>query len=180
MIQAAFTGCKPKLLAVFFAYVKRTKEHSQVDGPVLALDLGEKLVGAAISDERLVTTRRLPPLKRSNWKKLLQDVRHLLELFDARTIVVGLPLNMDGSEGDAAKDVLRITWNLARSVEQPVYLQDERLTSLAATENLKAEGFKDEEIPELVDGEAASLILQDFLAQDQERNRVDTQETKAE
>src|ERR1041385_1271696 len=101
----------------------------KVVGPVLSLDLGQKLVGVAVSDERLVTTKRLQPLKRSNWKKLLQDVRHLLERFDAQTIVVGLPLRLDGTEGDAAKSVRRLALNLAKSVGQPVYLQDERLTS---------------------------------------------------
>ena len=146
---------------------------SNLKGPVLALDLGEKLVGVAISDERLVTARRLDPLKRSNWKKLLQDVRNLLEGFDAQTIVVGLPLRMDGTEGDAAKNVRRLALNLARSVKQPVYLQDERLTSLAAIENLKAAGHKPDEIPALVDGEAAALILRDFLQRDQQRFLVD-------
>jgi putative Holliday junction resolvase len=140
---------------------------------VLALDIGEKLIGAAISDERLITTKRLPPLKRSNWKKLLHDVRHLLERFDAQTIVVGLPLRLDGSEGDAAKNVRRLALNLAKSVQQPVYLQDERLTSRAAMENLKAEGVKPEEIAALVDGEAAAMILHDFLVTDQKRIRVD-------
>ena len=150
-----------------------TSTTPQPVGPILALDLGEKLVGAAVSDERLVTTKRLQPLKRSNWKKLLQDVRHLLERFDAQTIVVGLPLRMDGTEGDAAKNVRRLALNLAKSVSQPVYLQDERLTSFAATENLKAEGRTADEIPALVDGEAAALILQDFLSTKQNRIRVE-------
>lgn len=152
--------------------MKRTNDQIQVTGPILALDLGEKLVGTAISDERLITTKRLPPLKRSSWKKLLQDIRNLVERFDAQTIVVGLPLSMDGTEGDAAKNVRRLALNLARSVVQPVYLQDERLTSFAATENLKAEGLKPEDIPALVDGEAAATILRDFLVTDQERMRV--------
>ena len=151
----------------------RTQNDIQIVGPVLALDLGEKLVGAAISDERLITTNRLSPLKRSNWKKLLQDVRHLLEQFDAKTIVVGLPLSMDGTEGDAAKNVRRLALNLAKSVQQPVYLQDERLTSRAAMENLIAEGVKPEDIPALIDGEAAAMILRDFLVTDQQRMRVD-------
>src|SRR6185503_18578970 len=144
----------------------------QISGPVLALDLGEKLVGAAVSDERLVTTKRLQPLKRSNWKKLLLDVRQLLETFDAKTVVVGLPLRMDGSEGEAAENVRRLATNLAKSVQQPVYLQDERLTSLAAIENLKAEGRTADEIPAMVDGEAAALILRDFLSSDQNRIRI--------
>lgn len=153
--------------------MKRTNDQLQVKGPILALDLGEKLVGTAISDERLITTKRLPPLKRSSWKKLLQDIRKLVERFDAETIVVGLPLRLDGTEGDAAKNVRRLASNLARSVVQPVYLQDERLTSFAATENLKAEGLKPEDIPALVDGEAAATILRDFLVTDQDRMRVD-------
>ena len=142
-------------------------------GPVLALDIGEKRVGVAVSDERLITTKPLPPLKRSNWKKLLQDVRHLLEQFDAKTIVVGLPLNMDGSEGEAAKSVRHLAMNLAKSIPQPVYLQDERLTSRAAMENLIAEGVTPEEIPALIDGEAAAMILRDFLVTEQQRIAVD-------
>ena len=151
----------------------RTQNHFEIAGPVIALDLGEKLVGVAVSDERLITTTRLPPLNRSNWKKLLQDVRELLERFDAQTIVVGLPLRMDGSEGDAAQNVRRLALNLAKSVQQPVYLQDERLTSFEAAENLKAEGHKPEDIPALIDGEAAATILRDFIVSDQKRLRVE-------
>lgn len=153
--------------------MKRTKDQLEITGPILALDLGEKLVGTAVSDERLITTKRLPPLKRSSWKKLLQDILKLVERFDAQTIVVGLPLSMDGTEGDAAQNVRRLASNLVKSVAQPVYLQDERLTSFEATENLKAEGLKPEDIPALVDGEAAATILRDFLVTDQERMRVD-------
>ena len=153
-------------------------DQSNVIGPILALDLGEKLVGVAVSDERLITMKRLEPLKRANWKQLLQDVRHLLERFDAKTIVVGLPLRMDGTEGDAAKNVLRLALNLAKSVEQPVYLQDERLTSFEAMENLKAEGLKADEIPGLIDGEAAAMILRDFLNDTQRRLLVDPAKEK--
>jgi putative holliday junction resolvase len=149
--------------------VDKIKDQSTINGPILALDLGEKLVGAAISDERLVTTKRLPPLKRSNWKKLLQDVRHLVAGFDAKTIVVGLPLRLDGTDGDAAKNVRRLATNLAKSIDLPVYLQDERLTSFEATANLRDEGFKPDDISTLIDGEAAATILRDFLDIKQQR-----------
>jgi RNAse H-fold protein YqgF len=158
--------------------MKRTRDQFNISGPILALDLGQKLVGAAISDERLITTKRLPPLKRSSWKKLLQDVRQLIERFDAQTVVVGLPLRLDGTDGDAAKDVRRLAANLAKSVAQPVYLQDERLTSFEATANLKAAGVKPGDIPALVDGEAAAMILRDFLQTDQERIRVPSETTE--
>ncbi|HEU4835479.1 MAG TPA: Holliday junction resolvase RuvX, partial [Pyrinomonadaceae bacterium] len=74
------------------------------------------------------------------------------------------------------QNVRRLALNLAKSVPQPVYLQDERLTSRAATENLKAEGVKPEEIPAVIDGEAAAMILRDFLVTDQKRIRVDPEQ----
>ena len=157
--------------------MNKTAEQFSIIGPVLALDLGQKIVGAAISDERLVTTKRLPPLKRSNWKKLLQDIRLLVERFDAKTIVVGLPLRLDGTLGDVAHEARRVATNLARSIDLPVYLQDERLTSFEATGNLRAEGKKAADIPALVDSEAAAVILRDFLDPKQQRVRIQTSET---
>jgi len=142
---------------------------SNPTGPILALDLGDKLVGAAVTDDRLVTIKRLPPIKRSNWKRLLQDVVTLIQRYDAQTVVIGLPLNLDGTSGEAAAKARQVANNLARSVAQPVYLQDERLTSFEATENLKAEGYKPGEIPDLIDGEAAAMILRDFIQLDQNR-----------
>lgn len=149
--------------------VNKTGDQFSIMGPILALDLGQKLVGAAISDERLVTTKRLPPIKRSNWKKLLLDIRHIVEHFDAQTIVVGLPLRLDGTYGDVAQEVQRVATKLARSIKLPVYLQDERLTSFEATANLRSEGRKATEIAALVDSEAAALILRDFLDPGQHR-----------
>ena len=138
-------------------------------GPILALDLGDKLVGAAVSDDRLVTINRLPPLKRSNWKRLLLDVVTLIRRYDAQTVVIGLPLRLDGSAGEAAEKARQVARNLAKSIQQPVYLQDERLTSFEAIENLKTEGHKPGDLPALVDGEAAALILRDFIQTDQKR-----------
>lgn len=141
-------------------------------GPVLALDLGEKLVGAAISDDRLVSIKRLEPLKRSNWKKLLRDIVTLIQRYDAQTVVIGLPLRLDGTSGEAAEKARQIATNLARSIAQPVFLQDERLTSFEAMGNLKTEGHTGKEIEALIDGEAAAMILRDFIQTDQERIQV--------
>jgi putative Holliday junction resolvase len=138
-------------------------------GTVLALDLGQKLVGAAVSDEMLITIKRLDPIKRSNWKQLLRDVTNLLHRFDAQTLVIGLPLSLDGTTGTAAESARHIATNFARSLQVPVYLQDERLTSLEARESLLSQGFKSGEIPALIDGEAAAVILRDFLNSEEER-----------
>ena len=159
---------------------------SPAKGPILALDLGQKLVGASVSDELLVTIKRLTPLKRSNWKRLLQDVRILIERFDAQTLVIGLPLRLDGTIGDAAADARRIASNFALSLSLPVYLQDERLTSFEAQANLREEGRNPDQIPAQIDSEAAAIILRDFLTSDQEKvpcsqNRTpDSEETTEE
>jgi putative Holliday junction resolvase len=135
----------------------------QTKGPILALDLGEKLVGVAVSDELLVTTNPLAPLKRSNWKQLLRDVEMLINRFDAKVLVIGLPLRLDGTTGDAAENIVRMATNFSKSLKVPVYLQDERLTSFEARERLLAEGHDEAEIRKLIDGEAAALILGDFM-----------------
>lgn len=152
----------------------KLEDDLKLTGPILALDPGEKLVGTAVSDENLITIKRLPPLKRSNWKTLLHDVLALIGRFDVRTVVIGLPLSLDGTHGEAAEKAQRLARNLALSTPLPVYLQDERLTSFEAMENLKAEGKRREEIANLIDGEAAALILRDFLRSDQERILVKT------
>jgi len=132
--------------------------------PIVALDLGAKLVGVAVSDERHITIRRLPPLKRSNWKRLLAEVESLIESFDAEALVLGLPLSLDGTMGSSAMEIERLARNFSKSLNVPVYLQDERLTSVDARHRLISEGHDEDKIRTLIDGEAAALILRDFLS----------------
>jgi putative holliday junction resolvase len=136
---------------------------SEPGTPVLALDLGEKTVGAATCDTMSITIKRLPPLKRTSWKKLLQDVKALIDQFDAQTLVIGLPLSLDGTKGSAAETIERLAVNFAHSLEIPVYLQDERLTSDEAGHYLRQDGYNEREISSLIDSEAAAIILRDFL-----------------
>ncbi|HKQ52659.1 MAG TPA: Holliday junction resolvase RuvX [Pyrinomonadaceae bacterium] len=133
-------------------------------GRLLALDLGLKRVGVAVCDELQLTVRPLPFLRRTNWKQLLGAVADLLQRFDARALVIGLPLNLDGTEGEAASQARRLARNFERSLPVPVFLQDERLTSREAEETLRAAGHPVEDLREHVDSEAAALILRDFLA----------------
>ena len=134
--------------------------------PIVALDLGNKYVGVAVSDNLHISIRPLPPLKRSNWKQLLSDVQSLIESFDAGALVLGLPLRLDGTVGTAAEEVERLGRNFSKSLSVPVYFQDERLTSFDARQNLISEGHNEEDIRTLIDGEAAVLILRDFLSSD--------------
>jgi putative Holliday junction resolvase len=138
-----------------------------IKGRLLALDLGTKRVGVAVSDELQLTIQPLATLKRTNWKKLLRQISDLRHSFDAQAVVIGLPLNLDGTEGDAALEARRIARNLSLSLALPVLLQDERLTSQAAEESLREAGVKGLELRNRLDGEAAALILRDFINRQQ-------------
>ena len=133
-------------------------------GRLLALDLGLKRVGVAVSDELGVTARALPPIIRTSWKRLLVTVAETLKGFDAAGLVIGLPLNMDGTEGPAAKEARRLFRNFSLSLDLPVYLQDERLTTREAEEVLRDEGLSEEELTGMIDSASAVLILRDFLS----------------
>lgn len=154
--------------------MKQPDKQERLVGPILALDLGEKRVGAAVSDSLLISITRLPPLTRSNWKQLLRDVTELVRRLDVRTLVIGLPLSLDGIKGSAASEVQRTAAKFARSLEIPIYLQDERLTSVEAEQQLRAAGHSSLEIRDLVDCQAAAIILADFRAAGQNRILVST------
>lgn len=140
-------------------------------GRVLALDLGTVRVGVAVSDELRLTVRPLPALKRTNWKRLLRDVAELCRSFDVKRVVLGLPLRLDGSEGDAAGEARRVARNLGLSLPVPVSLQDERHTSHDSQLRLRAEELQRAEIARRIDSEAAALILSDYLSGERETER---------
>jgi putative Holliday junction resolvase len=149
----------------------KTSENSNMgdtsrkpSGRLLALDLGEKRIGVAVSDELWMTVRPLPCLRRTSWKQLLGTVANLMQSFDAQALVIGLPLNLDGTEGLAAQEARRLARNFELSLKVPVHLQDERLTSREAEEALRAAGHLDEGLRQYVDSEAAAIILRDFIA----------------
>jgi putative Holliday junction resolvase len=133
------------------------------DGRIIAIDPGTKRIGVAVSDELRMTTRPLPRILRKSWKKLLLDVKNTIEHFDAKVLVVGLPLESDGGESEMTVEARRLARNFALSLDIPVFLQDERVTSYEAKGRLWEQGHDLRETRELVDSEAAAIILSDFL-----------------
>jgi len=132
-------------------------------GRLIALDLGARRVGVAISDELQITASPLPFIERRSWKDLLRRVAEIIEGYDARALVIGLPLGLDGTEGEAARQARQIAENFRRSLDVPVYLQDERLTTFAARSEMRSEGVRAEEIESKIDSESAAIILRDFM-----------------
>jgi putative Holliday junction resolvase len=132
-------------------------------GRLLALDLGQKRVGVAVTDELRISIRPLPALRRTSWKQLVHAVAALVRDFDAQSLVIGLPLSLDGTENLAAQEVKRQAHNLELSLRLPVLLQDERLTSVEAESELRQLGYTQAEVLERIDSHAATLILRDYL-----------------
>jgi len=156
--------------------METANQKNPIRAPVVALDLGEKRVGIAVSDALSISITRLAALPRTNWKQMLRDVDDLVRRFDAQTVVIGLPLRLNGSAGDSALEARRVAQKFAQSLAVPVYLQDERLSSAEAEQNLRQEGHRRDKIAGLVDSEAAAVILRDFLEGSQERILVSPSE----
>ncbi len=132
-------------------------------GRLLALDLGTKHVGVAVSDQLQFTVRPVCVLQRGGWKKFLKQIINFLEEFDAVGLVLGLPLEFDGSESEMSAEARRVARNFSLSVKVPVFLQDERVSSYDAKGYLTKLGLSEKEIWERVDSEAAAIILSDFI-----------------
>jgi putative Holliday junction resolvase len=132
-------------------------------GALLGLDLGDKTIGLALSDLRRQVATPLHTLRR---QKFAADAAAVLALAAARGVVglvIGLPLNMDGSEGPRAQSVRAFARNLARLSPLPVLFWDERLSTVAAERVLLAADTSRKRRAEVIDAVAAGYILQGAL-----------------
>jgi len=128
-------------------------------GRIIGIDPGTKRFGMAVCDEIRVTARPLDAIERTSWKKLLSNIKNSVAEFDAVAVVVGLPLGSDGSESIMSVEARDIARKLHLSLDVPVFLQDERVTTYEARRRIWARG----ETVDAVDSEAAAVILGDFL-----------------
>lgn len=133
-------------------------------GRLAALDPGTKWIGIALSDESQTISTPLRTIERKSWKKTLSAVKDILAEFDAVGLIIGLPYNFDGSESEMSAEARRLARNFSLSLDVPVVLQDERVTSYEARRRLWERGVELKDTKGLVDSEAAAIILSDFLA----------------
>ena len=132
-------------------------------GALMGLDPGTKTIGVAVSDGLQMTATALETIRR---RKFSQDAVRLAELARDRTIagvIVGLPLNMDGSEGPRAQSCRAFARNVAEKLDLPVVLWDERLTTTAAERTLLEADTSRKRRAEVIDALAAQFILQGAL-----------------
>ena len=130
---------------------------------LMGLDLGTKTIGLAVSDTRIKIATPLETIKRSKFTKDTQALRALEETHNIGALVIGLPLNMDGSEGPRVQASRAFARNLLLQKDQPIVFWDERLSTSAVTRTLIDADMSRAKRADVVDKMAAAYILQGVL-----------------
>lgn len=133
---------------------------------IMGLDFGSRTVGVAVSDSMLITAQGLEIIRRKEENKLRRTMARIEELigeYEVEEIVLGLPKNMDATEGERAELTKEFQEKLERRTGLPVILWDERLTTVAADKVMMESGVRREKRRKYVDKIAATLILQGYL-----------------
>ena len=128
----------------------------------LGIDWGEKRIGLAYADE-LGIALPLPAAVAASKKERMRQIESVIEQRRVRRLVVGYPLNMDGSVGFKAKEVDEFITELEKRFKLPVHRVDERLSSHSVEQGLKGQKKKPDRKSGEIDSRAAALILQDFV-----------------
>lgn len=132
-------------------------------GIILALDVGTKRIGVAVSDELgLLATPRTVIVRRST-QTALEEIARLVHSEEATVVVVGLPISLDGQLHDQARSVQRFAERLRTMLDVPLVYADEMLSTVRAEERLRAAGVRPNRIRERIDAEAAAVILDEYL-----------------
>ncbi|MFH1995777.1 MAG: Holliday junction resolvase RuvX [Candidatus Omnitrophota bacterium] len=132
---------------------------------ILGLDIGTKRIGVAVSDELLITAQGVDVIERKSWEQDIARVFSHVESYGAAEIVVGLPLNMNGSMGDSTKMVVEFIEHLSKSAKKdiPIHTWDERLSTVQAQRVLIDADVSRRKRRSVADKLAAQLILQGYL-----------------
>ena len=143
--------------------INEIKSCLKKDQRLLGLDLGSKTIGLALSDIRLTIASPMETIRR---KKFTQDAERLLEIIAEQNVgclILGLPKNMDGSEGPRCQSTRAFAKNMAEKTDIPISFWDERMSTMAVTRTLIEADASRKRQGELVDKMAASYILQGVL-----------------
>lgn len=130
---------------------------------ILALDVGTKRIGVALSDELFITAQGQVTIIRRSLAEDLAEIKRIIKEGNVEEAVVGLPLNMNGSYSAKTKEVVEFMDNLAKAVDIPVKTWDERLTTVQAERTLLEADMSRAKRKKVIDKLAAQVILQSYL-----------------
>lgn len=130
---------------------------------ILGLDIGEKRIGVAMSDELCFTANSLEVIERKNNGEDINKIGDIVAKYNVTKIVVGLPKNMDGSLGPSGLEVKKYADKLQKTLGVEVDFWDERLTTVAAERTLLEADLSRKKRKKVIDKMAAAFILQNYL-----------------
>jgi putative holliday junction resolvase len=130
---------------------------------LLALDVSKRAIGVAGADAGWRLATPLTTIRRKRWAQDLEQLERVMRERAAGALMLGWPLNMDGSEGPRCQAVRAFAKNLDAALGLPILLWDERLTTFAAEEAAENAGLHGRKRAEMLDAFAATALLQDFL-----------------
>lgn len=133
------------------------------NAPLISIDYGSKKIGIAISNQERNIAMPLNIITEANKKAIIASLLEKIEQYKSCGIVIGLPINMSGMQTEQSAIVIKFAEELTKSINLPIYLQDERLTTKAANNFLKSFGIKRKERNNNDDAVAASMILETVL-----------------
>jgi len=142
----------------------------ELAGRILALDVGKKRIGLAVSDEFRIVGRGLETLERTQTREDLRKLTETIEEVKATLLLVGKPLHMSGGESRQSEYTREFAERLGRQSGRPIVYWDERLTSREAERILREEGATRQQQRKSVDRMAALLILESYLRHLQDAN----------
>lgn len=146
---------------------------------IMGLDFGSKTVGVAVSDSLLLTAQGIEIIRRNEENKLRRTLARIEELiveYEVEEIVLGLPKNMNATEGQRVELTREFKDKLERRTGLPVHMWDERLTTVEAQRTMREAGIRREKRRDYVDKIAAALILQGYLDRRGMRQETDGQD----
>ena len=130
---------------------------------ILGLDLGEKTIGLALSDTRLVLASPHETIRRTKFKPDARQLKEILKTYQVQGLVFGWPLNMNGTEGPRCQTTKQFIKNFLHQQDLPITLWDERLSTKAVEDAMISWDVSRSKRAEKIDQSAASFILQGFL-----------------
>jgi putative Holliday junction resolvase len=130
---------------------------------LLALDVSKRAIGVAGADPGWQLATPLTTIRRRRFAQDLELLERIIRERAAGALVLGWPLNMDGSEGPRCQAVRAFAENLDATLRLPILLWDERLTTFAAEEAAEREGLRGKKRADMLDALAAAAVLQDLL-----------------
>lgn len=132
-------------------------------GRILGIDYGEKNIGLACSDALRITVQPLPSIPNSGRKDFIRKIKSMVHEMEIRELILGIPLNMDGSRNESVLRMERLMHTLKNALSIPLTGVDERLSTVEASEYWKQMNLRQQKKYRTVDSLAAALILDRYL-----------------